>query len=258
MTALVAARELDREIGATVIHNLITSRAVPELVIERGGTPVRSRVGHSYIKALMADTGPFLAANTRRTTTSAIFGCRLGDAGRAVCPCRTWRTAAATVGADRRLPTLRILRRDQLHRRRRGVGNRGCAEVVRHPDPLHRSPRRVTVDLGNGSWFNLRSSNTEPLLRSTSRALRRRRRGGGRADRRRDRAIRRSAGGRDVNAIGATIDIDDTEGLIAADRDGLLRARRWPARRCAPPPPRPTKVRWTRSAGATVPAPWSG
>ena len=46
VTALVAARELDREIGATVIHNLITSRAVPELVVERGGTPVRARVGH--------------------------------------------------------------------------------------------------------------------------------------------------------------------------------------------------------------------
>src|SRR6201993_3223134 len=57
VTALVAARELGREIGATVIHNLITSRAVPELVVERGGTPIRSRVGHSYIKALMADTG---------------------------------------------------------------------------------------------------------------------------------------------------------------------------------------------------------
>src|ERR1700752_477153 len=57
VTALVAARELGREIGATVIHNLITSRAVPELVVERGGTPVRSRVGHSYIKGLMADTG---------------------------------------------------------------------------------------------------------------------------------------------------------------------------------------------------------
>ena len=56
-TALVAARELSREIGATVIHNLITSRAVPELIVERGGTPVRSRVGHSYIKALMAETG---------------------------------------------------------------------------------------------------------------------------------------------------------------------------------------------------------
>ncbi|TXB91160.1 phosphomannomutase/phosphoglucomutase, partial [Mycobacterium tuberculosis] len=54
VTALVAARELNREIGATIIHNVITSRAVPELVAERGGTPLRSRVGHSYIKALMA------------------------------------------------------------------------------------------------------------------------------------------------------------------------------------------------------------
>jgi phosphomannomutase len=57
VTALVAARELGREIGATVIYNVITSRAVPELVAERGGTPVRCRVGHSYIKALMGQTG---------------------------------------------------------------------------------------------------------------------------------------------------------------------------------------------------------
>ncbi|MGO8848266.1 MAG: phosphomannomutase/phosphoglucomutase, partial [Mycobacterium sp.] len=47
VTSLVAARELGREIGATIIYNLITSRAVPELVTERGGTPLRSRVGHS-------------------------------------------------------------------------------------------------------------------------------------------------------------------------------------------------------------------
>ncbi|HEY6799109.1 MAG TPA: phosphomannomutase/phosphoglucomutase, partial [Agromyces sp.] len=57
VTAMVAGIELSREIGATVIHNLITSRAVTELIIERGGTPVRSRVGHSYIKGLMAETG---------------------------------------------------------------------------------------------------------------------------------------------------------------------------------------------------------
>ena len=57
MTALVAGRELGREIGATVIHNLITSRAVPELIVERGGTALRARVGHSYIKALMAESG---------------------------------------------------------------------------------------------------------------------------------------------------------------------------------------------------------
>jgi phosphomannomutase len=57
LTALIATRELAREPGATIIHNLITSRAVPEIVAEHGGTPVRTRVGHSFIKAEMARTG---------------------------------------------------------------------------------------------------------------------------------------------------------------------------------------------------------
>jgi phosphomannomutase len=57
LTALIASRELAKEPGATVIHNLITSRSVPEIVTELGGTPVRTRVGHSYIKATMAETG---------------------------------------------------------------------------------------------------------------------------------------------------------------------------------------------------------
>ncbi|NUV58034.1 phosphomannomutase/phosphoglucomutase, partial [Streptomyces coelicolor] len=58
VTALVAARELARNGGTgTVIHNLITSRSVPEVVRENGGTPERTRVGHSFIKAEMARTG---------------------------------------------------------------------------------------------------------------------------------------------------------------------------------------------------------
>ena len=56
LTALIATSELAREPGATVIHNLITSRAVPELITEHGGIPVRTRVGHSFIKAKMAET----------------------------------------------------------------------------------------------------------------------------------------------------------------------------------------------------------
>ena len=57
LTALIAARELAREPGATIIHNLITSRAVPEIITEHGGVPVRTRVGHSFIKAEMAAEG---------------------------------------------------------------------------------------------------------------------------------------------------------------------------------------------------------
>ena len=55
LTALIAIRELEREPGATIIHNLITSRAVPEFVAEHGGTAVRTRVGHSFIKAVMSE-----------------------------------------------------------------------------------------------------------------------------------------------------------------------------------------------------------
>ncbi|GAA0445055.1 phosphomannomutase/phosphoglucomutase [Streptomyces olivaceiscleroticus] len=57
ITALVASRELAKEPGATVIHNCITSWSVPEVVKESGGRPVRTRVGHSFIKAEMARTG---------------------------------------------------------------------------------------------------------------------------------------------------------------------------------------------------------
>ncbi|MET8788079.1 MULTISPECIES: phosphomannomutase/phosphoglucomutase [unclassified Streptomyces] len=57
VTALIAARLLTGHPGSTVIHNLITSRAVPDVVREHGGTPVRTRVGHSFIKAEMARTG---------------------------------------------------------------------------------------------------------------------------------------------------------------------------------------------------------
>jgi len=57
LTALIAVRELKRQPGATIIYNLISSRAVPEIVEEHGGTAIRSRVGHSYIKKLMAETG---------------------------------------------------------------------------------------------------------------------------------------------------------------------------------------------------------
>ena len=57
ITALIAARELARVPGASIIHNLITSRTVPEVIAENGGTAVRTRVGHSFIKAVMAETG---------------------------------------------------------------------------------------------------------------------------------------------------------------------------------------------------------
>ncbi|HEX6196271.1 MAG TPA: phosphomannomutase/phosphoglucomutase [Jiangellaceae bacterium] len=57
LTALIAVRELERSPGSAIVHNLITSRAVPEIVTEHGGTPIRTRVGHSFIKQTMAESG---------------------------------------------------------------------------------------------------------------------------------------------------------------------------------------------------------
>jgi phosphomannomutase len=166
VTALVAARELSREIGATVIHNLITSRAVPELVIERGGTPVRSRVGHSYIKGLMADTGAiFGGEHSAHYYFRDFWGADSGMlAGLHV---------LAALGEQRR-PLSELMADYQRYEASGEINftvddSQRCVEAV-----LKSFGNRiisidhldgVTIDLGDGSWFNLRTSNTEPLLR---------------------------------------------------------------------------------------------
>jgi phosphomannomutase len=166
VTALVAARELNREIGATVIHNLITSRAVPELVAERGGTPVRSRVGHSYIKALMADTGAiFGGEHSAHYYFRDFWG---ADSGMLA----ALHVLAALGEQDRPLSDLMA---DYQRYEASGEINFTVADAERCVDSVLKSfgPRihsidhldGVTVDLGDGSWFNLRMSNTEPLLR---------------------------------------------------------------------------------------------
>jgi phosphomannomutase len=166
VTALVAARELNREIGATVIHNLITSRAVPELVAERGGTPVRSRVGHSYIKALMADTGAiFGGEHSAHYYFRDFWG---ADSGMLA----ALHVLAALGEQDRPLSELMA---DYQRYEASGEINftvtdaQGCVDAVlkSYGSRIHSIDHLdgVTVDLGEGSWFNLRMSNTEPLLR---------------------------------------------------------------------------------------------
>lgn len=166
VTALVAGRELTREIGATVIHNLITSRAVPELVVERGGTPVRSRVGHSYIKALMADTGAiFGGEHSAHYYFRDFWG---ADSGMLA----ALHVLAALGEQDRPLSELmanyeRYEASGEINFR--VVDAPTCVESVLktfgHQTVSLDHLDGVTVDLGDGAWFNLRTSNTEPLLR---------------------------------------------------------------------------------------------
>jgi phosphomannomutase len=169
VTSLVAARELNREIGATVIYNVITSRAVPELVAERGGTPLRSRVGHTYIKGLMADTGAiFGGEHSAHYYFRDFWG---ADSGMLAAL-----HVLAALGEQHGPPRpLSELTADYQRYESSGEINFTVADAPKCVDAVLKAfggriqstdhLDGVTVDLGDGSWFNLRSSNTEPLLR---------------------------------------------------------------------------------------------
>ncbi|MET0475875.1 MAG: phosphomannomutase/phosphoglucomutase [Mycobacterium sp.] len=166
VTALVAGRELGREIGATVIYNLITSRAVPELIAERGGTPIRSRVGHSYIKALMAESGAiFGGEHSAHYYFRDFWG---ADSGMLA----ALHVLAALGEQDRPLSEMMA---DYQRYAASGELNFTVSDAPACVDAVLKSLGSriqsidhldgVTVDLGDGTWFNLRTSNTEPLLR---------------------------------------------------------------------------------------------
>ncbi|MEC3952258.1 phosphomannomutase/phosphoglucomutase [Nocardia sp. CDC153] len=166
VTGLVAERELAKEPGATVIHNLITSKAVPELVTELGGTPVRTRVGHSFIKQQMAATGAifggehsahyyfrdFWGADSGMLAALHVLAA-LGEKDR---PMSELASAYATYASSGEINSTVADAKERTQAILEAFGTR--AKSVDRLDG-------VTVTLADGAWFNLRASNTEPLLR---------------------------------------------------------------------------------------------
>jgi phosphomannomutase len=166
LTAMIATRELAREPGATIIHNLITSRAVPEIVIEHGGIPVRTRVGHSFIKAKMAETNAVFGGEHSGHFYFRDFW--YADSGMLA----ALHTLAALGTSDRTLSELlaEYSRYAQSGEINSEVADQAAAtEVVRSryaklPGVTFDELDGLTVS-GDSWWFNLRPSNTEPLLR---------------------------------------------------------------------------------------------
>jgi phosphomannomutase len=166
LTAMIATRELAREPGATVIHNLITSRAVPELITEHGGTPVRTRVGHSFIKAKMAETNAVFGGEHSGHFYFRDFW--YADSGMLA----ALHTLAALGHDDR--PLSEILA-DFARYAASGEINSEVADqaaTTQRVKDIYAQQPGVTVDeldgltvSGESWWFNLRPSNTEPLLR---------------------------------------------------------------------------------------------
>lgn len=173
ITALVATRELAKHPGSSIVHNLITSKAVPEIVAEHGGTPVRTRVGHSFIKQTMAETGAVFGGEH-----SAHFYFRdfwFADSGMLA----ALHVLAALGEQDGPLSELlgeytRYVASGEINSE---VADQDAA-AAKVKDAFAGRPGvaideldgLTVADESAGWWFNLRPSNTEPLLRLNAEA----------------------------------------------------------------------------------------
>jgi phosphomannomutase len=166
ITALVATRELARCPGATIIHNLITSRAVPEIVREHGGVPARTRVGHSFIKAEMARSdavfgGEHSAHYYFRDFWRADTGMLAAMHVLAALGGQSQPLSQLTAQYDRYVGSGEINSTVTNQATRIASLRAAFADRTTATDELD----GLTVELADGSWFNVRASNTEPLLR---------------------------------------------------------------------------------------------
>ncbi|WP_214408679.1 phosphomannomutase/phosphoglucomutase [Sphaerisporangium fuscum] len=171
ITALVATRELAKHPGATVIHNLITSRAVPEIIGEHGGVPVRTRVGHSFIKAEMARTGAVFGGEHSAHYYFRDFW--FADSGMLA----ALHVLAALGERDR--PLSEVLESYSRYRASGEINSTVAdqAGVLARVREAYAGREGVAFDdldgltvSGPDWWFNLRPSNTEPLLRLNAEA----------------------------------------------------------------------------------------
>ena len=166
ITGAVAVRELAKHPGSTILHNLITSKAVPELIAEHGGVPVRTRVGHSNIKQKMAETDAVFGGEH-----SAHYYFR--DFWRADTGMLAALHVLAALGEQDR-PASELFAEYERYVASGEINNKvaDAAATVAAIEDTYSGVDGVTVDRLDGLtvsagqwWFNVRASNTEPLLR---------------------------------------------------------------------------------------------
>jgi len=174
VSGLIAVRELARRPGSAVVHNLITSRALPELIAEHGGRPVRTRVGHSFIKTVMAEHDAVFGGEHSGHyyfrdfwfADSGMLAALHVLAALGATPAGT--TCSSLVAAYERYVASGEINSTlddpvaALGALRAAWGGR-AGVLLDELDGL-------TVTLPDGSWFNVRPSNTEPLLRLNAEA----------------------------------------------------------------------------------------
>ncbi len=165
--AIIAERYLAQRPGATIIHNVITSRAVPEIIAENGGTAVRARVGHSFIKSRMAETGAvFGGEHSAHYYFTEFFNADSGILA-------AMHVLAALGSQDGPLSAMmerysRYAASGEINSEVADQAERTEAVLAAFADRTAATDHLdgVTVELKDTTaWFNIRPSNTEPLLR---------------------------------------------------------------------------------------------
>ncbi len=166
LTALIAVRELAKSPGATIIHNLITSRAVPEIVTEHGGKPVRTRVGHSFIKEMMASSGAvFGGEHSGHFYFKDFWRADSGMLAALHTLSALGHTPAGTTLSSMLHPYMRYVMSGEINSRVSDVPGKIAQVRAAFADRTAIDELDGTTFSGDGWWFNLRPSNTEPLLR---------------------------------------------------------------------------------------------
>jgi len=164
LTSLIAVRELARKPGSTIIYNLISSKAVPEVITENGGTPLRSRVGHSYIKKMMADSDAIFGGEHSGHFYFADFW--RADSGMLAALFALTELAASKESLSTLLkPYNRYFSSGEINSEVRDIPSAQKAIIEKYgADHTIDELDGITVT-GLKYWFNVRASNTEPLLR---------------------------------------------------------------------------------------------
>jgi phosphomannomutase len=163
LTALIAVRELKRKPGSTIIYNLISSKAVPEIILENGGTPLRSRVGHSFIKKMMADSGAIFGGEHSGHFYFADFW--RADSGMLAALFALTELAAGKSSLSNLLkPFNRYVSSGEINSEVSDVPAAIEAILAEYSNFELDELDGITLT-GPKFWFNVRASNTEPLLR---------------------------------------------------------------------------------------------
>ena len=169
LSALIAEREIVKNPGATIIYSLISSRIVPETILANGGKPLRSRVGHSFIKSMMAESAAvFAGEHSGHFYFEKFWGADSGALAALHTLAALGSINTGTTLSQLLSPYAKYVQSGEINTKVgdiQEVISKVKANYLNHPDLLEIDELDGLMVISKKWWFNLRGSNTEPLLR---------------------------------------------------------------------------------------------